>query len=327
MRPDSKTRRLALAALCLAPALGLAPAAADDAPREGAGRAGENARQGVPVEVAQASAGCFSEAIRLGAYLQPRADAVVVATLDAYQVAEVFAREGDAVAEGQPLARLQRVEGPNPYPPGMGPPAAGPPLPASIVLRAPAAGTIIETRAGVGATSLPQTPLFRIAVDGLIEAMVQVPSVHLGVLKPEQPAVVVLEDGRELEGRVRRIGGAVDPKTQMGEARVAFARDPAAHVGRLARVRIEARQSCGVAIPGSAIFYSNEGPSAQIVRGRVVETARVRPGLRAGADVEIREGLRAGDLVVLNAGGSLRDGDVVSPILKAEPRAAAPERN
>ncbi|WP_395696828.1 efflux RND transporter periplasmic adaptor subunit [Methylocella sp.] len=280
------------------------------------------AAHGVPVHVAQAESGCFTQTINLGAYLQPRAYAVVVVLLDTYQVVEILVGAGEEVVEGQPLARLQKIEGPNPYPAGMGPPApAGPPLPASIVLRAPTAGVVVESRARLGASFDPKEPLYRIAVDGLIEAMAQVPSVHINALKPDQEAVVTLDDGRELPGRVRRIGAAIDPQTQMGEARIAFERDPGARVGRLARVRVEARRSCGLAIPRSAIFYSAEGPSVQIVRGRLVETARVRVGLRSGEAVEIREGLRAGDLVVLNAGGSLRDGDAVAPILTPAPDA------
>jgi hypothetical protein len=37
--------------------------------------------------------------------------------------------------------------------------------------------------------------------------------------------------------------------------------------------------------------------------------------LRADYDIEIRDGLREGNLVVANAGSSLRDGDRVQPIV------------
>jgi multidrug efflux pump subunit AcrA (membrane-fusion protein) len=52
----------------------------------------------------------------------------------------------------------------------------------------------------------------------------------------------------------------------------------------------------------------------QIVRGDVIETRLVRVGYHSDTDIEIREGLREGDLVVANAGSSLRDGDKVKPV-------------
>ncbi|PNG26731.1 efflux RND transporter periplasmic adaptor subunit [Methylocella silvestris] len=314
---DERAGRFSRVAAAFAIGLFVAALAPEKAAAEQAPAAGP---AGAPVAVAQAAAGCFSEAIHAGGFLAPRADAVVILTLENYQVAEVLAAEGDSVADGQPLARIAKIEAPNPYPPGMGPPPApGPVLPASIVLRAPAAGTIVKSRARIGAGASAQgDPLFALAIDGLIEALAQVPSVHISEVKADQTVSITVEDGREISGRVRRIGSRIDPVTQMGEVRVAIERDPALRAGRLIRAKIDARHSCGLSIPRSALFYSNEGASVQIVRGKIIETARVRVGLSSGADAEIEAGLHAGDLVVLNAGGSLRDGDVVTPILPDE---------
>ncbi len=277
---------------------------------------------GIPVAVAQAVSACFSEAIHTTGFLAQRADAIVALTQEGYAVAELLAHEGDVVAEGQPVARLSRVESPSPYPQAAAQQAAAQgqaALPASIVLRAPAAGSIIQSTARIGATASPRgDPLFRLAVDGLIEAVAEVSSVYLAQIKTDQSVRVETEEGRELTGRVRRIGSEIDPATQMGQVRVALERDPLLRAGRLIRATIDARHSCGVSIPQSALSYGAEGASVQIVRARVIETARVRVGLTSGGDAEIEAGLHAGDLVVANAGASLRDGDVVSPILPGD---------
>jgi multidrug efflux pump subunit AcrA (membrane-fusion protein) len=52
----------------------------------------------------------------------------------------------------------------------------------------------------------------------------------------------------------------------------------------------------------------------QVVRGDVVETKLVQVGYHSDTQTEIRDGLREGDLVVANAGSSLRDGDKVKPV-------------
>ena len=91
-------------------------------------------------------------------------------------------------------------------------------------------------------------------------------------------------------------------------------RDPRLRLGMFARATIDADRSRGISVPRSAVLYRTEGPSVQVVRGNVIETRLVRVGYHSDIDIEIREGVRDGDLVVANAGSSLRDGDKVKPI-------------
>ena len=77
-----------------------------------------------------------------------------------------------------------------------------------------------------------------------------------------------------------------------------------------ARASIDAKRSCGVAIPRSAIDHL----TVQVVNGNIVETRRVRVGLTSDAAVEILEGLKVGEIVVADAGTSLHDGDRVKAI-------------
>jgi multidrug efflux pump subunit AcrA (membrane-fusion protein) len=58
----------------------------------------------------------------------------------------------------------------------------------------------------------------------------------------------------------------------------------------------------------------------QIVRNETIETRLVQIGIHSDLNVEVREGLREGDLVVANAGSSLRDGDKATPIVADEDR-------
>jgi RND family efflux transporter MFP subunit len=205
---------------------------------------------------------------------------------------------------------------------GEGPDAAGGRT-TSTVLKAPAAGVITRSTATVGATAsaVPTEPLFRIAVDNEIELEPEVPSIHIPALSPGQTARVAVEDGHELSGRVRLIPAAVDRKTQLGRARVSLERDPSLRVGMFARATIDATRSFGVSVPRTAVYYRTEGASVQVVRDNIIETRRVQIGIRSDTDTEIREGLRDGELVVANAGSSLRDGDKVQPIMADGARA------
>ena len=56
-----------------------------------------------------------------------------------------------------------------------------------------------------------------------------------------------------------------------------------------------------------------------VVRDGKIETRPVRIGLVSDGSIEIREGLKEGEVVVANAGGSLHDGDQVKTVFADQP--------
>ncbi|MEA2829508.1 MAG: HlyD family secretion protein [Bradyrhizobium sp.] len=52
----------------------------------------------------------------------------------------------------------------------------------------------------------------------------------------------------------------------------------------------------------------------QVVRRARIETRRVEIGLMSAGEVEIRDGVSEGDIVVARAGALLREGDPVRPV-------------
>ena len=275
------------------------------------GSAADTGEAGVIVLVVRASSGCFSASIRVAGMLVARTEALVIPEAEGYRIVQILAREGDTVTANQALARLTRqaAEGASP--------SAGA---SSTVIRAPAGGLVIQNNAVVGAiTSARAGPLFRIAVDGEIELSAEVPSIYVPKLEAKQAVRVVTEDKRDLTGRVRTLPAEINPQSQLGRVRISVERDPALRVGEFARATINASRSCGVSVPKSAVLYRTEGTSVQVVRDdKVVETRRVRVGLFSESAVEIREGVKEGELVVANAGTSLHDGDKVKPTLPDE---------
>lgn len=287
----------------------------------GAAAAAEQAAKppaGAVVLVARATKACFSASIQVTGFLVARREALVTLDMDGYRVTEILAKEGDQVTSGQNLVRLTRQEG--------GAPAAAPPgaaaagaaqaaaPPNSMTLKAPAAGTITRATVVLGATANPRAdPLYRIAVDGEIELEAEIPSIHVPKLAPGQTARIEIEDGRELTGSVRLVPAEINPMSQLGRVRIAVERDPSLRLGSFARATIDASRSCGISVPKAAVLYKTEGTSVQVVRDRTIETRRVRVGFQSDQSVEIREGVREGDVIVANAGTSLRDGDQVQP--------------
>jgi multidrug efflux pump subunit AcrA (membrane-fusion protein) len=54
------------------------------------------------------------------------------------------------------------------------------------------------------------------------------------------------------------------------------------------------------------------------VKRERVETRRVETGLMSAGQVEIRDGIAEGDIIVARAGALLREGDPVRPVMAAE---------
>lgn len=275
------------------------------------------ASAGAIVMVVKATNACFSDMVRVTGFLVPRREAVVAVEQEGFRVTDVLVQDGDQVAENQELVRLggpaaaaQAAQAAQ-----QNPQAAGRPGTPVVTLRAPAAGRIIQSTARAGAFASPQLgPLFRIAIDNEIELDAEVPNVHVLKLTPGVTARIAIDGGPEVSGRVRLVAPEIDRRTQLGKARITLPRNPAIKVGMFARATIDANRSCGVSIPKSALDHS----TVQVIKDNIVETRKVKVGLFSDTAIEIRDGVKEGEIVVANAGTSLHDGDKVKTIFPDE---------
>src|ERR1035437_9937660 len=167
---------------------------------------------------------------------------------------------------------------------------------------------VTDCRTIIGAPASPQAgPMFRISVNNEIELDAEVPSVHVLKLNPGATVRISRDNAPDLVGRVRLISPQIDRTTQLGHVRITLTNNPSLKVGMFARANIDAKRSCGVAIPRTAIDHL----TVQVVKGNTVETRSVRVGLVSDTSTEILEGLDVGEIVVADAGSSLHDGDQI----------------
>ncbi len=258
------------------------------------------------VIVTKSTNACFSDMVRVTGFIVPRREAQVGVDQEGSRVTDLFVKEGDTVTENQELARLTAP----PQIPGTPAGRTGP-----ITLRAPAAGLVTEVRTAVGAPASPQAgPMFRISVNNEIELDAEVPSVHLLKLNPGATVRISRDDAPDVVGKVRQISPQIDRATQLGKVRISLNNNPSLKVGMFARANIDAKRSCGVAVPRTAI----DRLTVQVVKGNTIETRKVRVGLTSDTSTEILEGLDVGETVVADAGTSLHDGDQVRTMFADE---------
>jgi multidrug efflux pump subunit AcrA (membrane-fusion protein) len=275
---------VATLALC-APAL----AADDDAPK------------GPAVTVLKAAKSCFDNIVEVSGIIMPREETAVRPERLGLKVAEVMADAGDTVTQGQVLARLNLPEG------------------GSINVQAPVAGVISTSNATVGAfASGKGEALFDIIARSEYDMVAMVPTADLAKLALGQPATVrVIGVNDNLDGKVRTLAPTVEPNSQLGQAFIGISGNRRLLVNASARAQIKTGQSCGVAVPLTAVQYGPAGTVVQVVRQQRIETKRVEVGLMSGGQIEIRDGLNEGEQVVARAGALLREGDPVRPVMEA----------
>ena len=277
---------LAAALLALAsPSLAADDTSAKDAP------------QGAAVTVLKASKFCFPNVVEAFGLLIPRQETTVRPERPGLKVAEILTDPGDTVTAGQNLARLALPEG------------------GTTLVQAPVAGLILSSTATIGAVASPRgEALFSIIARSEFDLVGMVPTQDLPKLAVNQPAHIKVVGAGEVEGKVRRVASTVEPNSQLGQVFIGVTTNRKLFVNSSGRAVITTGQSCGVAVPLTAVLYGSAGTVVQVVRRARIETKRVQVGLMSGGQVEIRDGLIEGDIVVARAGALLREGDPVRAI-------------
>lgn len=148
-----------------------------------------------------------------------------------------------------------------------------------------------------------------------LELRFSVPERYLSQVMPGLPLVVYSDahPGREFQGEVRQLGIRVDPVTRTIPVRADIAnRDGQLRPGQLLRGRlILAERPDSLLIPEQAILTEGDQQYTFVIRNGVAERVTVRLGRRLSGEVEVIEGLEAGDKVVVTGLARLRHGESV----------------
>ncbi|MGH6834346.1 MAG: efflux RND transporter periplasmic adaptor subunit [Methylocella sp.] len=269
-----------------------------------AGPPGPKVSKGAAVSVTKAKKTCFDDVTEITGGLVPKAEVLVRPDREGLQISKVLVEAGDRVNVGQALAQLANPEAQQ---------NSGDP----VSVQAPVAGMIGRASAVIGAmASASAEPLFQIIAGGELELSAQISTKNLLKLSSGLPVKIKVVGVGELPGRVRFVSNTVDSTTQLGEVRVSISFDERLKAGMFGRAIITSGQRCdAVAVPLSALLYGEEGSVVQVVHDERIESRIVTTGLQSEGNVEIRQGILEGDLVVARAGAFLRDGDRVKPVV------------
>jgi HlyD family secretion protein len=298
--PITIRRALPRRALALTTAIAIGTFA--PASQVSAAERGESGSPDRAVTIAKTKRMCFADTIQVTGVVVAKDEVLVRPDKEGLKVSQILVEPGDTVTSGQILARLTQD----------GSQSGG----SATTVTAPAAGLVNVVSAVIGVTASARAePLFRIVRQGEMELLAETPVNSLARLAADQSAKIEIIGIGELTGKVRLVSSMVNPTTQLGNVRLSVGSNQKLRIGAFGRAIVEIARRCGPSVPFSAVSYEQEGPVVQVVRDNQIESRRVTVGLIAAGEVEVREGLSDGDVVVARAGAFVRDGDRVRPMI------------
>lgn len=195
-------------------------------------------------------------------------------------------------------------------------------------LRSPLTGVVLKRAIEVGVLAAPGTIAFSVAETRSVRVVFGVPDTLLPSVRLGAPQAVITQafPGQEFEGRISRIAPSADPKSRVFAVEVSIPNeDQRLKPGMVAALSLRGggtRQAePELLIPLSAIVRSTKNPSAFAVfvleeqDGKPVARLRdVTLGEYLGNVIPVKQGLKAGERIVVTGASLLSDGEPVEVI-------------
>jgi HlyD family secretion protein len=184
-------------------------------------------------------------------------------------------------------------------------------------IKAPVDGYISKRTVQVGGiASASKEAMFDIVANGTLKLLAEVPESDLPKVMLGQKANIVVNGlAKAIEGEVKLISPEVNETTRVGIAHIRVADGVRVPLGSFGRAEIALAASEGVTLPLTAVTFGEDGPTVQIVKDGKVDVRKVITGLVSSTEIEITDGVTAGESVVARAGSFVRQGDSVTAVV------------
>jgi RND family efflux transporter MFP subunit len=184
------------------------------------------------------------------------------------------------------------------------------------LIRAPFAGQIKERSVTQGQYLKVQTPVMVIVNIDPMRVRLRVPEKMAAWVKTGQEVTVSVEayPGRAFTGKITRINPSVDQQTRAFEVEALIDnRESLLKPGFFVKATIPSSFVVeALVVPQDALLYVYGVYKVFVIEGNTVKEKEVKIGERTGDDVEIVEGLSAGDRIALaTKGQELKDGAII----------------
>lgn len=258
--------------------------------------------QVVPVRVRPVELKDIKRALDYVANVTAQDEAVVYPKVTG-KIVEKILEDGAAVKKGEVIALIDRDEVGLKF--------------EKAPVESPLSGVIGRVYVDKGSSVTPQTPVALVVDMDRVRVRLDVPEKYLPSVTVGQKADISVDawPSDVFNGTVVKVSPVVDTasRTAPVEIRIENA-DHRLKPGMFCRVRVVLEERKRVpAVTKEAVIVGERESIVYVAEGNIARRRVVTQGLREASDIEITEGLKEGDLVVVMGQQRLRDGMEVKP--------------
>lgn len=183
-------------------------------------------------------------------------------------------------------------------------------------LLSPIDGVVLKKLTESGETVAPGYPVVILGEVGEVETEVGVADAYINKIKKGQQAkVYVYGIEKEFEGIIREVGAMADPETRTFPVKIQINNEEnLLKPGMVAKVSIPLSEQKSVFVPVDSVMNMPEGPIVFVYdeEDGVVHKRKVVPGNLVKDKIEMKEGLKAGEKIVVEGQFKLSDNDKIN---------------
>ncbi|MBP7598692.1 MAG: efflux RND transporter periplasmic adaptor subunit [Pseudoxanthomonas sp.] len=184
-------------------------------------------------------------------------------------------------------------------------------------ITAPISGVVASRSIKSGNFVQINSPIIRIVDASRLEATLNVPEREIAKLKPGQAVGLAVDalPGKQFTGTVDRVAPVVDNGTGTFRVVASFPGNGELQPGMFSRLDINYDQRAdALVVPRTALLEDGGEPAVYVVRDGKAQRTVLKLGYNDAGWVEVREGLKPGDQVVIAGKAALREGSAVQVI-------------
>lgn len=184
---------------------------------------------------------------------------------------------------------------------------------------APVSGKIATRTAKIGDLTA-SAALFEIIENGRLELRLNVPETLIGQINPGQNVQITADQNPnwQFSGKVREIDPVIDGDSRQAIVKVDLPDEIEVKPGMFLQAKITTKTTTGKTVPMKALIPQSDGKTMtafvlqpdNTVKAQIVEIGEILPSER----VEVLNGLKSGDRIVVKGAAYLKDGDRVQVI-------------
>jgi membrane fusion protein (multidrug efflux system) len=268
----------------------------------GKGPGGMGKSHAVPVKVVKVKVGHLEKTLEYVGNIKGQDEAVVYPKVSG-KIIEKVKEDGSLVVKGETIAYIDRDEVGLKF--------------EKAPVESPLTGIVGRVYVDIGSSVTPQTPIALVTDMRKAEIDLNIPEKYLPMISVGQSADITVDayPDERFTGHVTKISHVVDLQTRAAPVEISVADDSRRlRSGMLAKIRLVIGEAKGVPIVlREAVIGKEPDTYIFVIEDKKAFLKKVTLGLRQGPYLEVREGIKEGDLIVVMGQQKLRDGAIVEP--------------